>query len=175
MKEQIKLGLLALIAATLIVNTYYQANSGKVIAPRKSEAKSSAAAASSSANKSNQNITPEFTTSEAPVERGAITSIEFGEYMHDFGTIQQESTNNHVFTFTNTGDEPLIIDKAKGSCGCTVPEYPKHPINPGETGEIKVEYKPGKQKNQQTKNITITANTQPEETVLRIKAFVEEL
>jgi hypothetical protein len=175
MKEQIKLGLLAVIALTLIVNTYYQANTGTVVAPRNPNVEKRSAAAAGTASQSSGNITPEFTTSAAPIERKTITSLEFDSYVHDFGNINQESTNNHVFTFTNTGNEPLIIENAKGSCGCTVPEYPKHPINPGETGEIKIEYKPGKQKGNQTKNITITANTQPEETILRIKADVAEI
>jgi len=92
---------------------------------------------------------------------------------HDFGSIQQDTENEHVFSFTNTGNEPLIIEKAKGSCGCTVPEYPKEPIPPGESSEIRVVYKPGKQKNNQTKKVTVTANTDPVQTVLTIKANVE--
>ena len=66
----------------------------------------------------------------------------------------------------------MIISNAKGSCGCTVPEYPIQPIAPGESGDIKVVYSPGTQANQQTKSITITANTEPATTVLRIKANV---
>ncbi|MBD3661235.1 MAG: DUF1573 domain-containing protein, partial [Arenibacter algicola] len=91
----------------------------------------------------------------------------------DFGTIEQNTTNPKTFTFTNTGDEPLIISDAKGSCGCTVPSYPKAPIPPGGTGEIEVVYRPGQQKNQQTKTVTVTANTEPAQTVLRIKANVK--
>ena len=81
----------------------------------------------------------------------------------------------NIFEFTNTGNEPLIIQDAKGSCGCTVPKYPKEPIAPGATGEIEVEYKPGTQKGNQTKAVTLTANTQPEQTVLQITAMVEEV
>jgi hypothetical protein len=94
---------------------------------------------------------------------------------HDFGKIDQQTENEHIFKFTNTGTEPLIISAAKGSCGCTVPQYPKEPIPPGEEGEIKVVYKPGKQKNKQTKRVTVTANTEPEQTVLKITAEVQEL
>ncbi|MFT6166439.1 MAG: hypothetical protein ACJAV5_000067 [Vicingaceae bacterium] len=107
-----------------------------------------------------------------PQNTGPKTAIQFTEMEHDFGTIEQNTTNPKVFTFTNTGDEPLIISDAKGSCGCTVPEYPRQPIAPGETGNIKVVYSPGNQANQQTKTITITANTDPATTVLRIKANV---
>lgn len=101
------------------------------------------------------------------------TTVSFAEMEHDFGTIEQNTTNPKTFTFTNTGSEPLVISDAKGSCGCTVPDYPRQPIQPGETGEIKVVYSPGTQVNQQTKTVTITANTEPATTVLRIKANVK--
>ena len=107
-----------------------------------------------------------------PENVGPKTSIQFTQMEHDFGVIDQNTTNPKVFTFTNTGNEPLIISDAKGSCGCTVPEYPRQPIAPGESGEIKVVYSPGKQANQQSKSVTITANTEPATTVLRIKANV---
>ncbi|MBL8011464.1 MAG: DUF1573 domain-containing protein [Flavobacteriales bacterium] len=94
---------------------------------------------------------------------------------HDFGTIKQDSENKYVFTFTNTGKEPLLIENAQGSCGCTVPNYPKEPIAPGGTGEIEVVYKPGKQENQQNKTVTVTANTEPKQTTLRISANVQKV
>jgi len=106
------------------------------------------------------------------VDNTPKTAITFKKFEHDFGTIKQDSENKHVFTFTNTGTEPLIIESATGSCGCTVPNYPKHPIPPGGTGDIEVEYKPGKQENAQTKTVTLVANTEPKQTELRIKAFV---
>jgi hypothetical protein len=107
-----------------------------------------------------------------PENVGPKTDIQFAEMEHDFGVIDQNTTNPKVFTFTNTGSEPLLISNAKGSCGCTVPDYPREPIAPGETGDIKVVYSPGNQANQQTKSITITANTEPATTVLKIKANV---
>lgn len=107
------------------------------------------------------------------VPTGPKTSMQFAEMEHDFGNIKQDSENKYVFKFTNTGDEPLIINGAQGSCGCTVPSYPKEPIAPGEQGDIEVVYSPGKQENQQQKTVTITANTEPATTVLKISAFVE--
>jgi len=98
--------------------------------------------------------------------------VKFDNYEHDFGNIAQNSQNKFVYSFTNTGKEPLVISKAKGSCGCTVPRWPKEPIAPGKTGEIEIIYKPGKQKNKQSKTITITANTEPEKTILKVKANV---
>ncbi len=103
------------------------------------------------------------------------TSINFKQKDHDFGKINQETENKKVFKFTNTGKEPLLISNAVGSCGCTVPEYPKEPIAPGKTGEIVVIYKPGQQKGSQSKTVTLTANTEPTTTVLNIKADVQEL
>ena len=79
----------------------------------------------------------------------------------------------HMFEFTNSGDEPLIIDNCKGSCGCTVPKCPKEPIQPGEKGQIEVKFNSKGKKNQQTKKVTINANTDPAQTFLTIKAFVE--
>ncbi|HRN42636.1 MAG TPA: DUF1573 domain-containing protein, partial [Vicingus sp.] len=73
---------------------------------------------------------------------------------------------------TNTGSEPLIIENASGSCGCTVPTFPKEPIAPGKTGEIEVVYSPGTQQGAQTKTVTITANTEPITTTLNITANV---
>ncbi|NQY11594.1 MAG: DUF1573 domain-containing protein [Flavobacteriales bacterium] len=122
---------------------------------------------------------PSITQPPAPapiIDNTPKTVIEFEEMEYDFGNVKQNTTDNeHVFTFTNTGDEPLIITNAKGSCGCTVPKYPKEPIAPGETGIIEVSYKPGTQKGSQAKTVTLTANTTPANTLLSIKAFVEEV
>ena len=153
MKEQIKIALLAVIAATLIVNTYTQMSGG-------SSASSSASSNKIVASQNNNSNTidakkesfdplkndPAKATSV--IDNTPKTTMTFGEYEHDFGTIKQDSENKFIFSFTNTGKEPLIIENAKGSCGCTVPQYPKEPIPPGGTGEIEVVYKPGKQKDQ---------------------------
>lgn len=112
-------------------------------------------------------------TEEVP--SGPVTWVRFDEMEHDFGTILQGSENPYVFKFKNTGTEPLVIKSANGSCGCTVPFYAKDPIAPGEESEIHVVYKPGKQKGQQQKTVTITANTEPKVTTLRILAEVMEV
>lgn len=75
---------------------------------------------------------------QSPVETGA--KIEFDKEVHDYGTIKQYANGECEFTFTNTGNEPLVISNAKGSCGCTVPQWPREPIAPGESGKIKVKY-----------------------------------
>ena len=100
-----------------------------------------------------------------------VPVMEFEKAEHDFGTIDQNTPQETVFKFTNTGNAPLIITDAKSSCGCTVPDPPKDPIAPGETGELKVKFN-GSGQNQVTKTITVTANTEKGQELLRIKAFV---
>jgi len=87
--------------------------------------------------------------------------MEFEEVMFDFGTITQGEKVNFVYKFTNTGDADLIISSAKGSCGCTVPDWPKQPIAPGASGEIKVVFNSDGKKDNQHKDVSINANTQP--------------
>jgi len=101
----------------------------------------------------------------------AVPVMSFEKAEHDFGTIEQGTPQETVFKFTNTGNAPLIITDAKSSCGCTVPNPPKDPIAPGETGELKVNFN-GSGQNQVTKTITVTANTAKGSELLRIKAFV---
>ena len=98
--------------------------------------------------------------------------MAFDKQEHDFGSIVQGTPQETTFTFTNTGDAPLIITDAKSSCGCTVPQYPKNtPIAPGETGELLVKFN-GSGKGQVTKTVTVTANTEKGSELLRIKAMV---
>ena len=104
--------------------------------------------------------------------QGPTATIHFEEMEHDFGWVLQDSENAYVFKFKNTGNEPVIIESATGSCGCTVPDYPRHPILPGEESEINVVYKPGKQEGHQLKTVTVIANTKPAQTLLRIHAEV---
>lgn len=98
--------------------------------------------------------------------------FEFDKTVHDFGDVQEPQSVNTVFTFTNTGDAPLIITNATGSCGCTVPEWPRTPIAPGESGEIKVSFSSQGKSGNTEKTVSITANTIPQTTVLKIRANV---
>ena len=83
--------------------------------------------------------------------------MELETTVMDYGTIEQDSDPYRFFNFTNTGNQPLVIKHAKGSCGCTVPEYPKEPIMPGESSQIKVRYATNRL-NAFTKTITLTTN-----------------
>lgn len=102
---------------------------------------------------------------------GKFPVMTFAETEYDFGTIDAGTNVEHRFKFTNTGEAPLVIVDAKSSCGCTVPEKPDGPIAPGDEGELLVKFN-GSGKNQVSKTVTITANTQAGKETLKIKAFV---
>lgn len=91
----------------------------------------------------------------------------------DYGTIEQGSDPYRFFKFKNTGNEPLIITHAKGSCGCTVPTYPKEPIAPGESSEIKVRYDTNRL-GRFTKRVTLTTNAGDAKKMLTIKGEVKK-
>ena len=100
--------------------------------------------------------------------------IEFEKLVHDYGEVPYNGNGECEFRFTNTGNEPLILQKPKSSCGCTVPTWPKEPILPGESDVIKVTYKTTKVGNI-NKTITVTSNAKVNGTVvLRIKGKVLE-
>ena len=103
---------------------------------------------------------------------GKFASMDFDETEHDFGTIDEGDKVETVFTFTNNGEADLLITKATGSCGCTVPEYPKTPVKPGEKATMKVSFSSTGKKGRQKKTVTIKANTKSGEEKLTIKASV---
>jgi len=174
MKEQIKIALLAVIAGTLIVQVVMAPEGGVVTASEGSVSSAIPSAALPQALNNTPNPLASAAT-EIAKPTGPVTTMNFANEAHDFGDIKQNSTDNqHTFTFTNTGTNPLIISNAKGSCGCTVPKWPKEPIPPGGTGTIEVDYKPGSQKGNQKKSVTVTANTEPADTRLSISAVVAE-
>lgn len=105
----------------------------------------------------------------------ATAEIEFKKETHDYGNIKQNSNGVYEFIFKNTGSQPLIISNAKGSCGCTVPEWPKEPILPGKSGTIKVKYDT-KIVGPFSKSVTLQSNAANNPSkVLRIKGTVEEV
>ncbi len=107
-------------------------------------------------------------------EAPATTSWSFDSQEFDFGTIKEGEKVSHVFTYENTGEEDLVIYKVKGSCGCTVPEWSKEPLKPGEKGEIKVTFDSKLKQGKQMKMVTILANTEPMEMVLFVKGKVDK-
>lgn len=99
-------------------------------------------------------------------------SISFDKKVYDFGTVNEGEFVETIFTVTNSGKTDLVITNAKPSCGCTVPVWPKEPIKPGETGEIKVKFNTAGKPNRQNKTITLTTNTESGREVLTLKGSV---
>lgn len=108
---------------------------------------------------------------DAKINLGA-PAIEWDKLEHDFGTIEQGEKVETIFTLSNVGKGDLVITNAKGSCGCTVPDWPKEAIKPGEKAEIKVVFNSRGKKNKTANTITLTTNTEKGSEVVRIKAFV---
>ena len=104
----------------------------------------------------------------------SYAEITFDRIFHDFGTIKEGEIAKTVFSFTNTGENDLYIVDAIGSCGCTVPKYPKNiPIKPGESGKIEVNFDSNGRPSLQQKMVKVSANTISGGELLRIQAFVE--
>lgn len=127
-------------------------------------------------NNSNQ-VGAEIVTNPANAENPNAenvnaTEITFEHNMFDFGTINEDDLVNHKFKFKNTGKNPLLITNASASCGCTVPNWPKEPIAPGQSGEIDVTFNSAGKPNHAEKTVTVTANTTPTNTILLIKGNV---
>jgi len=116
--------------------------------------------------------TAEPTSPAAEKPEGPLPAFQFEEEKHDFGTIKDGDVVEHVFSFTNSGEAPLIISDAKATCGCTVPEWPKEPIPVGGSGEIKVRFNSKNKPGIQNKTVTLTANTWPKSKRLQIKSNV---
>ena len=91
----------------------------------------------------------------------AGAKITFNEDFYNFGNVIQGELVSYAFSFINNGDEDLIISLARGSCGCTVPTYPKQPIKPGEKGEIDVVFNSENLIGISQKTITILTNSTP--------------
>lgn len=102
--------------------------------------------------------------------------IKFEKTVHNFGKFSESAPKvSCVFEFTNVGTLPLVINQAIASCGCTVPEYPKAPIKPGEKGQIKVTYNgAGKFPGHFKKSITVRTNGAVEMTRLYVEGDMEE-
>jgi hypothetical protein len=166
--KQIQIGLLGLLAILLIANlfgggfkSWFGANNASMSAGREN-----AAASMPSGNIPGTNVT----ATAAP--SGPTTTLQYENDKFEFGTVDEGEIVKHIFKFKNTGNEPLLISNAKGSCGCTVPTWPKEPVPPGGTGEIKVEFNTKGKPGAQSKRVTVTANTIPTETFIEVSGTV---
>ncbi len=162
MLTKIKLGFLAVFAIALMASC----GSGD------SEVKD-AARQSVTPTTATTPTTPEAPNAAAPAApTGPTTTINFAEQTFDFGKVDAGEKVSHTYSFENTGSEPLIISNAKGSCGCTVPNWPKEPIPVGGTGEITVVFDSKNKKGPKNQKVTITANTDPPQTFIYMKGEV---
>ncbi len=119
------------------------------------------------------NATTSQTTTTATMPSAKTTSMVFNKKEHNFGDIKQGDKVSYNYTFKNTGANDLIISSAQGSCGCTVPEYPKTPIKPGKSATMKVSFDSSGKTGQQSKTVTIRANTASGVETLTIKANIK--
>ncbi len=101
-----------------------------------------------------------------------LPDIKFEEETHDFGRITQGEKVAYAFKFKNTGKTNLIISAANGSCGCTIPEYPKKPIAPGEEAMINVVFASEGKSGKVEKSVTIVTNCEPSTKIIYIKADI---
>lgn len=108
---------------------------------------------------------------DAEIQKG-VASISLDKREYDFGVVAEGEIVETVFNVTNSGEIDLVITDAKGSCGCTVPVWPKAPIKPGETGEVAVKFNTSGKPNRQMKTVTLTTNTASGREVLTLRGSV---
>ena len=116
-----------------------------------------------------KDVAPVMETPSEMNGEGPVMNLE--SMVVDYGTIQQNSEPLRTVGFTNTGTEPLVISNARGSCGCTVPTWPKEPIMPGESADIEVRYATNRV-GPFTKKITLTTNEGGEPKVIKVTGTV---
>lgn len=123
------------------------------------------------ANKIKESNLETALTRDAEIKKGGPT-IEFDATEYDFGTVNEGDIVETTFKLTNTGKTNLIITDAKASCGCTVPEWPRGAVKPGDEAEIKVKFNTSGKPNRQIKSITLYTNTDKGRETLKLKGVV---
>ncbi len=103
---------------------------------------------------------------------GKLPEIKFEEEVYDFGKMTQGERVSHDFIFKNIGSKNLVISGANGSCGCTIPQWPKEPIKSGVESKINVVFNSEGKSGYQEKTITLVTNCEPATRILKIKAEV---
>lgn len=126
-------------------------------------------------NKLSTDLVNNPTSADANNISNTTPKIEFQKTEHNFGKILQGEQVSYTFKFKNTGNAPLIISSIEKTCGCTSPDFTSKPVKPGEEGKITITYDSKGHKGFQNKRLIVKANTNPSETILRIKAQVEDI
>lgn len=130
---------------------------------------------SGSDNKISTNLINNPMTADGIKKGASEPIIQFEKVEHDFGKILQGEQVSYTFKFKNVGNAPLIITGVEKTCGCTSPSFSKDPIKPGDSGKVTITYDSKGHKGFQNKRLVVKANTNPSETILRIKAQVENI
>lgn len=110
---------------------------------------------------------------EQPIKKIDLTSVAFEHQEYDFGSIQQGEIVSYTFTYTNSGENDLVVYTVETDCGCTVPKYGTKPLKPNEKGEIEVQFNSSGYRGNQIKKVRMYINSEPSEYELRIFSFVE--
>ena len=97
------------------------------------------------------------------------SQITFSKYEHDFGTVKKGKKLKQSFYFVNSGDAPLVISNAKGSCGCTIPFFPKDPIQPGEKGQIDIEIDANNKESDKVFEVSVKVESNAENNLVKLK------
>lgn len=108
---------------------------------------------------------------DVEIKNGAA-SISFESTEYNFGTVNEGDIVETTFKLTNSGQTDLVITDAKVTCGCTVPVWPKKPIKPGQSEDVKVKFNTNGKQNRQQKNITLITNTATGREILTLKGMV---
>lgn len=176
--KQIQTGLLALLAILLIANLFGGGFKSWLGQSEGEKIRAAAVGTSGHETQGNGNIpgtninATSMPQGASDVPAGPTTTIQYEGNEYEFPSVDEGEIVKHIYKFKNTGDVPLVISNCKGSCGCTVPTWPKEPIAPGANGEIKVEFNSKGKPGPQRKQVTVTANTTPTETFLVIRGDV---
>lgn len=128
----------------------------------------------------NKSVEPEYdmsiihnpNTAEGYDKSEKMPVIRFEKNMHDFGTLTSGESISYSFKFTNAGNADLLISNCEATCGCTVADYPRDIVKPGEGGYVTVTFNSSGKAGQQLQEVTVVSNAQPSRTRLRIQAKV---
>ena len=112
-------------------------------------------------------------TANGDSKKVSAPAITFDKKMHDFGRLSQGESIAYSFKFTNTGTADLLVSDCEATCGCTVADFPKKPLKPGEVGYITVTFNSAGKFGQEEQFVEVMANTQPSKNQLIIRANVE--
>jgi hypothetical protein len=124
----------------------------------------------------NQSISPDLVTNPITASgkkaTGSLPEIVFEQTKHDFGIMMQGEKLSYTFKFTNTGGSDLIISSVSSSCGCTIADWTKPPVKPGEKGKVEVVFNSAGKTSSQSKTVKVLSNAQPNTIDLEITAEV---